>query len=114
MNIDPNTNRPEIQSDTKSSWSRINSQAAYSKKQIKCGPGKSLVFRHFGETVPLSPKTVARKIATAAKIENMKLAALKRRVMIENPLARREKDGSIVLKGLRGTKGHFLPRVVLA
>ena len=104
---------PEPISQTKGAWEKINSQASYSKKQIKCGPGKSKVFRHPGETVPLSPKTVARKIATAAKIENMKLAALKRQVMIENPLARREKDGSIVLKGLRGEKGQFLAKITL-
>jgi bacillopeptidase F (M6 metalloprotease family) len=104
---------PEPQSSTKGGWMKIDSQAAYSKKEIKCGPGRSKAFRHPGETVSLSPQTVARKQATAVKIEMMKSAALKRRILIENPLAKRESDGSIVLKGLRGEKGKFLPKIVL-
>jgi hypothetical protein len=106
--------KAEPTSATKGGWEKINSQASYSKKEIKCGPGRSKNFRHPGETVSMSPKTLARKQETALKIEMMKSAALKRRILIENPLAKREKDGSIVLKGLRGEKGKFLPKIVLA
>ena len=113
MNTYNSRTAPEEKSPTKGAWMAIHEKAPYSKKQIKCGPGRSLVFRHPEERTLISPKTLARKVATAAKIEGLKLAALKRRIMIENPLAKREKDGSIVLKGQRGEKGQFVKSITL-
>lgn len=103
---------PEEKSQTKGNWAMIDARAPYSKKKIKCGPGRSKVFRHPGETVSLSPKTVARKQATADRIAQIKAGATRMRLMVQNPDSKFEK-GKVVVQP-RGEKGKFLKKVVLA
>ncbi len=103
---------PEEKSPTKGNWSMIDARAPYSKKQIKSGPWSSKAFR-FPELAPkMSPKTVARKQATADRIAQIKAGATRMRLMVQNPDSKFEK-GKVVVQP-RGEKGKFLKKVVLA
>ena len=106
MIIDPTTNRPEQASMEKSSWSRIDSQAAYTKKEIKSGAFSSKCHRHPGECRPLSAATVARKIATAAKIEKIRAAGKKYNYLMENESAKVTRKDGVSFVNVR-EKGRF-------
>ena len=62
----------EIRSDVKTSWAKIDESALISREKVKSGPFRSAVHRHPGECRTLSPATVARKIASAARIASIK------------------------------------------
>ncbi len=111
MHIDPTTNRPEITSDTKGSFDRINSQAAFSKKKVKTNFSYNKVARQPGEC-RVSAATLARRAATAQRIERMQKAGEKYRVMAANPESKVGKDGVVFVQN-RGEKGKFLPRQIL-
>lgn len=102
----------EPKSPVTGSFHRINSQAAYSKKKIKSGAFRSVYFRHPEEKPKFSAKTWERKAASAAKIEKFRKAAQKYRVMVEEPAAKVDKQGRIVVQK-RGEKGKFLPLQIL-
>lgn len=110
MHIDPTTNRPEITSDTKGSFDRINSQAAFSKKKVKTNFSYNKVFRQPGEC-RISTATIARKAATAARIEKIKRAGEKYRVMAANPESKVGKDGVVFVQKREG--GRFGQKLVL-
>ncbi len=109
--IDPITNKPEQKSEISGCFHRIHSQAAYSKKKIKSGAFRSVYFRHPEEKPKFSAKTMERKVASAAKIEAYRKAGQKYRVMVEEPAAKVDKQGRVVVQ--KREKGRFLPVQVL-
>jgi len=103
---------PEPKSPTKTSWSQIHEKAMDSKKKIKSGAFRSVYFRHPEEKPKFSAKTWERKAESAAKIEKFRKAAQKYRVMVEEPTAKVDKNGRVVVQK-RGEKGKFLPLQIL-
>ncbi len=106
--IDPITKMPEPRSNVAGSFDRINSQAAYSKKQIKSGPWSSKVFR-FPEERNVSPATLARKKASAEKIARLKANAAAYKFVARNVSAKlHREDGEIfTFVNKRGAGGRF-------
>ena len=101
----------EPKSDTRTSWGAIHDRALDAKKKIKTNHSYNKVFRQPGEC-RMSPATIARKAATAAKIARIQKAGEKYRIMAANPESKVGKDG-VVFVQKRGEKGKFLPRTVL-
>jgi hypothetical protein len=102
----------EPRSATKTSWSAIHEKAPYSKKKIKSGAFRSVYFRHPEEKPKFSAKTWERKAASAAKIEAYRKAGQKYRVMVEEPAAKVDKQGRVVVQH-RGERGKFAKKIIL-
>ncbi len=113
--IDPLTNKPEPKSPKGcNAWSMINERQPYKKSKLGkgCTGFRSVYFRHPEEKPKFSAKTWERKAASAAKIEAYLKAGQKYRVMVEEPAAKVDKQGRVVVQH-RGERGKFLPLKVL-
>lgn len=105
----------EPKSPSKGAWSAIYDKAPYKNSKAKKEMvSYSKVFRHPEESSrrALNPRTVARKAASAAKIQKLKNAAKRYEILTQNPECKvRASSAGIYIQPRVG--GKFQPRIIL-
>jgi len=100
----------EPKSDCKTAWSRIHEKAQSVNKKMKGLSGFSSKLDH---RRPLSAKTVARKLATAEKIDRIMRAKRRYEFLAVNEKARVIHKDGMQFVPLRNEKGHFTGEKVI-
>ena len=108
----------EERSPQKGSWSAIHDRAPYKKDKAKDKKGliiRSKVHRHPEESSrrALNPAVVARKMASAARIEKIKNAAKRYQLLVENPDCKVKTSSAGIYIQPR-VNGKFTNRILLS
>lgn len=116
IHIDPLTNSPEPRS-PKGAWMAIHDRAPYKKEKARDKKNIisfSKVHRYPEESSrrTLNPAVVARKMASAARIEKSKNAAKRYKLLLENPECKIQSSSAGIYIQPR-ENGRFKKRIFL-
>lgn len=97
---------PEPKSATSGAWDKIHNTPR-SKKKIKSGQWHSVTFRYAEEKPRMSAKTMARKRASAEKIQKILNAKKRYEYLLEHENASVSYPKGVPTVFIRGEKGKF-------